>query len=138
MINWEKYFNANLQERWKLLEKDNRLSYDHVDNWLMSLKDYLKTENNKRVEKMINDLNNSIDKNEILKAIQIPLNIESDKQIKELKSFMKRENIEDTLGLSKILNSLFKSLPKLLVEIEVESAKTILRDLRQTLKGDDK
>ena len=41
-MNWNKYFKEkDVFKRYEMLEKENRLSYDHVDNWLMSLKDFL-------------------------------------------------------------------------------------------------
>ncbi len=41
-MNWNKYFKEkDAFKRYEMLEKENRLSYDHVDNWLMSLKDFL-------------------------------------------------------------------------------------------------
>ena len=41
-MNWKKYLKeTNQEKRMKMLIKDNRLSYDHVDSWLMSLKYYL-------------------------------------------------------------------------------------------------
>lgn len=44
MINWKKYLKAKAEDRWDILQKDNRLSYDHVDNWLMSLKAFMEKE----------------------------------------------------------------------------------------------
>jgi hypothetical protein len=41
-MNWKKYLNEkDERKRWDMLQKDNRLSYDHVDDWLMGLKYYL-------------------------------------------------------------------------------------------------
>ena len=41
-MNWDKYFKEkDAFKRYDMLQKENRLSYDHVDNWLMSLRDFL-------------------------------------------------------------------------------------------------
>jgi hypothetical protein len=41
-MNWEKYFKQkDCFKRYEMLEKENRLSYDHVDNWLLSLREFL-------------------------------------------------------------------------------------------------
>jgi len=41
-MNWKKYLSEkDERKRGDMLQKDNRLSYDHVDDWLMSLKFYL-------------------------------------------------------------------------------------------------
>ena len=45
-MNWNKYFKERDNfKRYAMLERENRLSYDHVDNWLMSLKDFLSKTN---------------------------------------------------------------------------------------------
>ena len=42
-MNWNKYLKEKDEsKRWKMLEKDNRLSYDHVDSWLQGLLEHLK------------------------------------------------------------------------------------------------
>ena len=47
-MNWEKYLNEkDGRKRWDMLQADNRLSYDHVDDWLMSLKYYLENKSKK-------------------------------------------------------------------------------------------
>ena len=47
-MNWAKYLKeTDERKRWDMLQKDNRLSYDHVDNWLMSLLCYLEQERKK-------------------------------------------------------------------------------------------
>jgi hypothetical protein len=44
-MNWKKYLKEkDCFKRYAMLEKENRLSYDHVDNWLISLKYYLEEE----------------------------------------------------------------------------------------------
>jgi hypothetical protein len=41
-MNWKKYLKeTDPYKRYDMLMLDNRLSYDHVDNWLMDLKYYL-------------------------------------------------------------------------------------------------
>ena len=41
-MNWTKYFSEkDERKRWDMLQQENRLSYDHVDDWLMSLKYFL-------------------------------------------------------------------------------------------------
>ena len=43
-MNWKKYIaEKDAMKRWDMLQKDNRLSYDHADNWLQSLMAFLKT-----------------------------------------------------------------------------------------------
>jgi len=45
MIDWKKYLKeTDERKRWDMLQKSNRLSYDHVDNWIQSLLYFLKTE----------------------------------------------------------------------------------------------
>jgi hypothetical protein len=40
--SWERYLNEkDERKRWDMLQENNRLSYDHVDDWLMSLFDFL-------------------------------------------------------------------------------------------------
>ena len=55
-MNWKKYLKEkDERKRWDMLMKDNRLSYDHADNWLMSLKYYLEsklTKNKKELEEI--------------------------------------------------------------------------------------
>lgn len=47
-MNWKKYLKEkSAKERWNMLMKDNRLSYDHVDNWIQSLLIFLKNEKDK-------------------------------------------------------------------------------------------
>ena len=44
-MNWNKYLEEkDCFKRYDMLNKDNRLSYDHVDDWLMDLKYYLEKE----------------------------------------------------------------------------------------------
>jgi hypothetical protein len=44
-MNWGRYLKeTDERKRWEMLQEDNRLSYDHVDDWLMSLKEFLKIE----------------------------------------------------------------------------------------------
>ena len=52
-MNWKKYFNEkDERKRWNMIQKDNRLSYDNVDNWLQSLKYYLEKNNNKEIKEL--------------------------------------------------------------------------------------
>jgi len=47
-MNWEKYLKeTDATKRWEMLQKDNRLSYDHADDWIQSLLYFLKKEKEK-------------------------------------------------------------------------------------------
>jgi hypothetical protein len=35
-MDWNKWLKAKSQDRWVMLERENRLSYDHTENWIMS------------------------------------------------------------------------------------------------------
>lgn len=53
-MNWKKYLKEkDEKKRWNMLQKDNRLSYDHVDNWIMSLIYYLEREKRKNERRRI-------------------------------------------------------------------------------------
>jgi hypothetical protein len=42
-MNWEKYLKEkDCFKRYEMLMKENRPSYDHTDNWLISLFNFLK------------------------------------------------------------------------------------------------
>jgi len=42
-MNWKKYLKEkDASKRWDMLQESNRLSYDHVDDWIQSLLYYLK------------------------------------------------------------------------------------------------
>jgi hypothetical protein len=51
-MNWEKYLKeTDESKRWDMLQEGNRLSYDHVDDWLMSLKYFLDNLHKEQLEK---------------------------------------------------------------------------------------